>query len=389
MKFAIFLLLLAPPLAACIHGPMGWPGEVEASAQRVVILHREKHGETAGYQEMMIRVQPKLAGDAGELAWVITVPSTPLRYDVAKPEAMDAAVELYQRLHKLARQQWADRTDITLPTDWFLLGSDKAGLAEDVVEVQAGVAVGPYTITPVRARGKTAAEELNSYLSERGFGAIPAEELQYFIDGEFTFLCVRVVPQAGQTTMTGLVDLPPLVLGFETESPYYPGKFSSAQGDFPLDLTIISDRPLAMRSFAQAVERLMTESHGQVHLVNLYSVKPLPEDLAGALGARATDDAPARWYVNRLTSQGFNPVQDGKPAIAAWENDLFIELGDNTDELPGFWYYGDSEISLPERIFREHALAIFFSFGVLFFGTLFIKTRINRRRLRDQAPSAV
>jgi hypothetical protein len=121
-----------------------------------------------------------------------------------------------------------------------------------------------------------------------------------------------------------------------------------------------------------------------VQLVNLFSVKPLPEELATAFGERATKDDPAHWYVNRIRSKGFNPGGDTKPAISEWEDDMFFKLGGKTDELPGFWYYADADIGIFEKFFREHALAIMVWAGVIFFGSLFIKTRINRKRLQRQ-----
>ena len=392
---ALLMLFAAGPLAACCMTPAGYTGDVDQALQQVLLIHRARHGDTPGYQEMVIRVQPFFQGAEtfpSELAWVVTVPSKPERYDTCDASVLAAGNELHDRLFALAQSQWASRTEFGWP-DWLppKLTERKAGNTatadESVVEGQL-IEVGPYTITPVRVQGADAVTALNEYLKERGFPQEDPAHVQYFIDNDFTFLCVRVLPRAGDSTLGRALDLPPLVLGFETDRPYYPGKFSSRQGDFALDLTVVSDKPLDTESIFAANKRLKGLSQGYVQLVNLFSVKPLPDGIAAGFGERTKADDPSRWYINRIQSKGFNPTVDGKPAISGWEDDVFFKVGDTTDELPGFWYYGDQEIGWFDRFFREHALALFTTIGVLFFGTLFIKTRINRRRLLAKSAAA-
>src|SRR5690606_763683 len=135
-------------------------------------------------------------------------------------------------------------------------------------------------------------------------------------------------------------------------------------------------------------DRLKATGRGYVQLVNLYSVEPLPEALASVPSERARTVGKPRWYVNRIQSEGFNPNDEaGVPVIAGWKDDVFIKVGDNTDELPGFWYYGDLEIPFLERMFREHAMAVFFLGGFAFFFSLFVKTRLNRRKAQAKANS--
>ncbi|MCZ7604764.1 MAG: DUF2330 domain-containing protein [Planctomycetota bacterium] len=386
----LIALLAAGPLAACCMVPRGYPGDVDQAAQQVVILHRAKTDAAPGYQEMLIRVQPffqDAQGNPEYIAWVITLPGKPLRYDVADKAALQAGADLHEKLFQLARRQWADRSQFEWPS-WLPSGMTERGMedAKSLVIEEAAVQVGPYTITPVRAQGTAALDELNAYLQERGFPQEDRDHLAYFVENDFTFLCVRITPPQGQATLGGRLDLPPLVLGFETDAPYYPARFSSRQGNFALDLTLISDKPLDTASFGAARERLKAVSRGYVQLVNLYSMQPLPDELAGALSERATTIEKARWYVNRIQSEGFNPGDEaGVPAIAGWKDDVFIKVGDRQDELPGFWYYGDQDIPFLERMFREHAMAVFFLGGFAFFFSLFIKTRLNRRKLQAKA----
>src|SRR5690606_6039321 len=224
----------------------------DQAAQQVVILHRAKTDDAPGYQEMLIRVQPFFQGAQGNpeyIAWVITVPSKPLRYDVADKAALQAGADLHEKLFQLARRQWADRSQFEWPS-WLPSGMTERGMedAKSLLTEDATVQVGPYTITPVRTQGAAALDELNTYLQERGFAAEDREHLAYFVENDFTFLCVRITPPQGQATLGGRLDLPPLVIGFETDDLYYPGRFSSRQGNFALDLTLISDKPLATES---------------------------------------------------------------------------------------------------------------------------------------------
>ncbi|MCB9894980.1 MAG: DUF2330 domain-containing protein [Planctomycetes bacterium] len=387
MKLAVLIMMMfGAPLSACCMVPFGYPGDVDQSAQRVVLVHRAKSGDTPGYEEMIIQVQPFFQNadtNPEYMAWVLTLPSKPLRYDIATKEALDAGPELHERLFKLARKQWADKTGFEWPD--FLPGMLTARAPADAkalgVIVDDAVTVGPYVITPVRATGLEGLEALNAYLGERGFPKEPADHLKYFVENDFTFLCVRVDPKPGQSQLGRALDLPPLVVGFETETPYYPGKFSSRQGNFALDLTIISDGPLETDAFGLQRRRLSALKRGYVELVNLYTLKALPDVLSGVLGERAREMETPRWYVNRIQSEGFNdPSKEGAASIATWEDDVFFPLGDTTDEIPGFWYYSDEDISFVERFFREHAMAFFVGTGMFFFVTLFIKVRINRKR---------
>lgn len=394
MKYLALLMVLlnAGALAACCMVPRSYSGDVDQAAQQVVILHRAKTDDAPGYQEMLIRVQPFFQGAQGNpeyIAWVITVPSKPLRYDVADKAALQAGADLHEKLFQLARRQWADRSQFEWPS-WLPSAMTERGMedARSLLTEDAAVQVGPYTITPVRTQGAAALDELNTYLQERGFAAEDREYLAYFVENDFTFLCVRITPPQGQATLGGRLDLPPLVIGFETDELYYPGRFSSRQGNFALDLTLISDKPLATESVSTTRDRLKAIGRGYVQLVNLYSVQPLPEALASVLSERARTVEKPRWYVNRIQSEGFNPNDEaGNPAIAGWEDDVFIKVGDNTDELPGFWYYGDLEIPFLERMFREHAMAVFFLGGFAFFFSLFVKTQLNRRKAQAKANS--
>ena len=375
------LLLLAAPLGARCLVPLDYPGQVKQDRQQVLILHRAKVGDAPGYQEMILRVTPYFDGaenNPASLAWIITVPSKPLRYDIAPEAALASGGELHARLYALAREQWANRSQFEIPSwmDWMTPGRDEQPFTEDVV-LRPTVDVGPYSVTPIRAAGADGLSAVNDWLDARGFASIAPEGMGYFVEQDFTYLCVQITPPAGAASA---LKLQPLVIGFETEHPYYPARLCDTQGDFALDLTLITDTPLHTRYLRETRTRLKAHGRGYVELVNLYTLQGLPAGLQDAVGERFKKDLPLRLYANRIESKGFNSGAEGVD-IAKWEDDVFVRTGTYQDELPGFWFYSDADISMVERFMRHHALAVALWAGVLLFSTLFIKTRINRRRM--------
>jgi len=375
-------LIGAPIAAACCMVPRDYAGDVDQARQDVVIVHRD------GHQEMAIRVLPYFRDakdNPAQLTWIITLPSTPTGFRAADPAVFEAGRGLHDKLFGLARQQWEARTNLSLAFGHPASNGSAAGAdgAAGGLDIGPPVQVGPYTVTPVKASGVEALAELNAYLSARGFPTEDADHLKYFVESNFTFLCVLFTPPAGRAAQ---LELPALQVGFDTPAAYYPGKFSSRQGNFGLSLTMISDKPLEMTGLMLAQDRLKAADRQRVQLFNLWSVKPLPEALATVAGKGA--EGVTKWYVNSIESPGFNPTVDGKPAISTWKDDVFFATGGPADELPGFWYYGDIEIGFAERMFREHALAIFFLGGPLIFLVLVLKGRQNRKRLQAETASS-
>lgn len=374
------LTLAAGRLAACCMLPMGFPGDVDQAEQQLLVMHRD------GHQEMVIRVAPVFKGGGDGplyMTWVVTVPSTPTGYREASPDTLHAGKDLHEELFRLAKQQWSDRTQFSLnylvPMLGSTAGNASAAAGDDSLRFGETVRLEHYTITPVQGVGAGALDALNAWLRKNGFPTEDPGHMKYFVDNNFTFLCIYVTPPEGKTLGTAAA-LPPLQVGFDCPAPYYPGKFSSRQGDFSLDLTILTDKPLEMDALRERIAQLKAYAGGKVELCNLWTVQPLPQHLAAAMEGRMNATA-ERWYVNRIASRGFNPLdKDGQPTIAAWKEDIFFPLGNHTDELPGFWYYGDQDIGFLERFFREHALAFMMLSGFTLFTVLIWRSRRNRAR---------
>jgi hypothetical protein len=360
---AVALFLAARGSDGCCMVPVSWNGDVDQAAQEGLVVHAGTH------EELVVRVAPFFqtkekqplpdVADATPpyVEWVLTVPSPPTSYRTVPKDAYGVVRDLGERLENLARTQYAERSRWEWPTGPILRAREAPittmAAAAHGLEVGALVRVGPYEITPVKARGREALDALNEYLGGRGFPREDPDHMAWFVDRGFTFLCVHVTPPAGTKTLGRRLDLEPLAVGFETPRPYYPAKFSSRQGPFALALVSLTERPVARASLDAVGGRLRASRAGWD---NLWTSKGLPVPLED-LGRGSFPGSVERWHVNRLDSRGFNfDGPDGMPAIASWTDDVFLDLGGDGDEMPG-WYYGDRDPGDLELYWRRHRVA--------------------------------
>lgn len=352
---------------ACCMVPTQYPGDVDQTRQDVVILHHD------GVEELLIRVQPTFPDlDYGptHMAWLITIPAPASDYEVMDAEVFAEAQALFQRLESLAFQQMRE----SAPGGQLSGDASRGELASDSpLEIGELVKIGPYEITPVKARGAAAAEALNEYLTEREFPAESADELRWFTEREFTFLCIEVHPETGQKTLGKNIELPALRVEFATDRPYYPGRYSARQGDFALALTVLTSEPLERASLRRNQSRLL----GGSMFHNLYTVQQLPSPLRSAAGQLPEVSSVDRWYVNALPSWGFNSTRNGGPAIQAWDDDIFFDIGGAAD-LPPDWYYGDSSLGAV-RTWLSNPLLVGSVVLALVAGFVFLRMRRRHR----------
>ena len=355
---------------ATILFPAGYPGRVDGALHEILAVYN------SGRQEMALCVTPNIAGaDAApeHLVWIIALPGMPENPRIGGEAPFSQGSELYDRLFRLAREQWAARTD-------FSIGATAEPVASSAPALNAAPP-GRAGLHVSRESGASAAAELNEWLHLHGYGRMPADRWNWCGE-EVAFVWVHVTQPAGAASR---VSLPVVRMALGGESIVCPLKDAAEQGDVTASLTVISDRPLEFTQLAHMRVRLGAISAERVQLHNLWSAQSLPPLLADMASA-----APERWFVNRIHVSGFNRrAEDSKPALATWPDDVSFTLGGLPDELPGFWYYGDREIGLLERVFREHALAVFISLGLLGFTALIVQSRRNRRRLATEsaAPS--
>ncbi|MHC4841790.1 MAG: hypothetical protein ACYTDT_12710, partial [Planctomycetota bacterium] len=326
------LLLFTGNLLACCMVPRSYPGDVDQSGQKVLIMHHD------GRQELVLQVAPyfveKKNDTPGYLAWLVTVPNKPLDYKVADAGAYDDARALQERLERLASEQQRSLLDSIVPTL-----SAVPGLGNSQIEIGDVTEVGPYAITPVKAKGEEGLAELNAYLNKRGFPTEDPGHMSWFVKNNFTFLCIHITPPDGRQKLGSALDLPPLQISFETEHPYYPAMYSARQGNFSLQMHMLTGMPLNTAAFDQR-RMLLRADRNQSGVDNLWTAKSLSKSLTGIV--KDWNEKPSHWFINTITSYGFNPVENGQPAIMNWKEDVFFALGGSKD-MPPDWYKGDGK----------------------------------------------
>lgn len=354
----LLLVVLALPcaLAAQVVLPGDYRGKPNALRVEALVVHAD------GHQEMAVRITPDLAGMAVPRRMVCVIPVAGARtgYSILDEAPFIEGGQLHDNLYRLARRQWAARTDFTLGA--------QAEAFESTTPKADPPPPGPAAITASQQKGAAAVTELNQWLQQAGYPALNESGWSGWGE-ELSFVWVQV------TTATAAT-MPPVQVGFRTESALCPLKHLAAQGAIELSLTVISAGALDYERLVEIRERLGAQAHDHVQLHNLWTMQPLPAPIAPLAGGKAAN----RWFVNRITAAGFNAVVDGKPRMETWPDDVALGMGDLEDELPGFWYYADRDVSWPERMFREHALAMFIGGSLLILGVVVAKGRANRRR---------
>ncbi len=319
LALATVALAPAPRAAACCMVPRGYPGSIGQDGQRGILVHRD------GREDLLLGIRYRIKGETlpDRFAWVITVPSEPDRYAlVDAKEFLDAFTWAAARLAPPP------------PKDWSLgasRGSVMAPAAEATpLDFGRREVVGPYDIQPVRARGLPALGALNEWLGANGFPTEDPDHMAWFVEHGFTFLAVKVAPPAGETAVTAAAALPPLHLSFASERPYYPLKFSSRQGVFPLDLVTLTAEAIDYEKSADALRRIGWADTGLLRNVSVGA-----PDLPGAIPEplRAPAGPGTTWYLNFLTPRRVNAGD----TIRTWTDDVFLATGPLPADVPWPW----------------------------------------------------
>lgn len=304
-------LVRLSPVSACCMVPLDYPGTISQNAQQAIVFHHD------GREELILRIDYQISGETmpDQFAWVITVPKEPDAYD-------DANAQVFNQVSR-----WANRLVTPRPRPQGGGGcgiacssapksaSDSAG----VIELGRRAKVGPYDIQPVRARGERALEALNAWLKENGFPTEDPKHMKYFIEKEFTFLCIKVTPPEGVEKVQTGGEITPLHLSFESEQLYYPLRFSSRQGVFDLQVVTLTSEPLDYQASSDSLSRINFQSSGLHRNVSV-NTQQFPQALGNAYKNRKLQDAPDQWHLNVLRCNNVNENE----SIDTWKEDIFL-----------------------------------------------------------------
>lgn len=295
--------------SACMMVPKDFEGRISQNRHQAILVH---HGDQ---EELILRINYKISGGKTPLqfAWIITTPTEPSAYHLADPKIFDETSLWANRLIRPPRKSRGSRSRLGGLTD------DKRPQA--ALEFGKREVVGPYDIQPVRARGRDALDALNQWLTANGFPTEDPGHMKYFIDEEFTFLCVKINSAEGADGVASSALLPPLHLTFETENPYYPLLFSSRQGVFDLELTTLTDQSLDYGGSYHALTKQLRWSAPRYKKNVPVRANQLPKSLAAALKKSKNAGKRANWKLNVIRGSKLN----GEPyAIAGWKSDVFL-----------------------------------------------------------------
>lgn len=313
---AVCLLAAAGTVLSCCMAPASFLGSISQNAQNAIIFHQGDR------EELILRINYQITGATmpDRFAWIVTTPTEPDAYRVAKPDLFDAM------------DRWASRLLTPRPKPQATgcgLGCGKepaagAIMAEEAAALEFGelAEVGPYAIQPVRARGAEALGALNGWLKENGFPSEDPEHMTWFIEKEFTFLCIKVTPPEGESAVPESSVLSPLQISFESVEVYYPLLFSARQGEFALSLYTLTFEPLNFDASMNSLERI--HWHGSSLLKNVrVPTEELPSLLESVCNESKLRIPESEWHLNIVSS----PVVNRNAEILDWQEDVFLATG--------------------------------------------------------------
>lgn len=301
---SLVLALASAPVESCCMVPATYKGTISQSAQEAVLFHHD------GREELVLKINYKISGRTlpDRFAWVITVPNEPDDYAVADKT-------LFKDMFA-----WANPLVVPASRNKSKNGLGLGGVTAGGVIVGKPVNVGPYTIQPVRAVGREALEGLNDWLQKNGFPSEEPKHMEYFVDNQFTFLCVKFSPPEKKEAVAGEGGVPPLHLSFKSPNPYYPLRFSSRQGVFDVNLYVLTKKEFDYKKSSDSLKRI---NWAETDLNQNVLVEPrsFPATLKKIYAKSKFKDDAGRWYLNVLRTRQTNKDN----AIAKWTEDIFFK----------------------------------------------------------------
>lgn len=221
-------LLLPSPTDACLHAGPGFE-IAQRSFEAFAVVHD-------GREDLVLKIAYQADQPLASIGMVIPVPNPPDRYRALEPG-------FFEELRR-----WVN---VDTGTRVRARGLGQRATAS-VVELEP-VRAGPYDIRPIQASGPDAVGAVRAWLEEHGFSTIPEAALAPFADAGWTYLAVRVSPEA-EGTLASAAALPPLHLSFVSPAAVFPVRLE-AQGVFPMWLYLATPGPLPDDAFDGAVAR--------------------------------------------------------------------------------------------------------------------------------------
>lgn len=314
---ACSLAYLHTPAEACLHPAKEFKYPIKAGSQRgLVMFHNGKqHLVVAPSYKVDGVPEAKIKNDAIEgftsLAMIIPVPNLPESY-------AEADAKLFSDLDEFtAPQELPDERDGKLGRN----GAKGHGEEDqNGTTFYESVKAGAYTIQPIKVSGEKGGIELNSWLSNNGFGAVADNLLNYYIENKFYWLAVKLDAEKG-LPVSG--NLKPLHLTVATEKPFFPLKIRAGEGEFDAELWVISADKIDLdktKAFG-----LLTAEQREIDFIQknrTTAPEKLPESAKAIWSKFEMDKSPAELHCYRFYGAGLN--KNG--SLSKLDKDLTFEF---------------------------------------------------------------
>jgi hypothetical protein len=348
---------LATSLGAQLVTDSGTKADVHAMKVATIFRTPERKpegnydSETPGFQEIQIQHYVTLAGDASKVGYVIPVPAEPRGIAVIEDAEIDAISYFHADTLQMARTQWTDRTQWVMPGD-----DDEPAAKPQPMSAKGDIdAVTSTTTKAIKTAGPTALRSIRSFFQSQNLTPPAENSLRWHLKNDWRFVCV--VHESSK--MSGQLALPVILVSFDAYKAYVPTTNLTQSADTLFEIAIISDNPLREQDLERGRLMFGEKTVGRVVLKNLWRRKNLPESVTSRFSSRATNEKHDRWLLNLIRGTGFKHGDE-------FAHNFGISGGIVTDEIPGFWYYGDDEPGWFEGFFRKHGLAVMLSLAGLF-----------------------
>ena len=256
--------LFCATVLACIHVPLVYKGVVTERLKEAFLFH------DGDLSHLVVRTSLSAKNGLPEsMAWVIPLPSLPKVME-------EAGSGIFSELFSLTVPPPPPPSPDAPPVAAVAVDAPKAAAAP-TIKVHAVTVAGDYRLQPVEILSDTAGGELNAWLTQNGFGAVPLENQKFYLRKGAVFLAVKVGALKGVDA-----ELKPLHLAYRADRPALPLKFSTHSGEFDLTLyTLTPDKPVTDALAAFHLEHVYSK---EVRGADLELIAP---DLYKLIGTRA------------------------------------------------------------------------------------------------------
>lgn len=306
---------------ACIHSSEKFKGTVLNEGYEAIVFHND------GREELILNVKAGFSEAASadtEIGWVLALPAVPDAYDAKIDSRVFQEASLL--LYKLGGfDNDADKGR------GLSFGEEEKAPSIKVVKFN----VGPYEIHQIETLGDDAVKALNKWFQENNFATKDPKDMAFFVKRRYTFLCIKAKPGGEAKTGFGKsAKLSPLRVSFPTKKPFFPLKFSSHGGVFPLSLYLFTGKPIDWVKSATTMKQLgwFSPKHIARHPHMNYEVKTsaLKKNLAKLYRKIKSKTkafrSPKMFFVNHIHAFQLNSKTS---QISKWKQDIWFELNDD------------------------------------------------------------